>query len=113
MEENQRKNDTFEHGITLIALVITIIVLLILAGVTISLVMGNNGILGRATDAVDTQQKVQVLEEAEMIILGWQTDYIVDKVPFEGRTENTPSGATVSFADGKVTVTDNKNRKSL
>lgn len=34
-----------ERGITLIALVITIIVLLILAGVTISLVIGNNGIL--------------------------------------------------------------------
>ena len=38
-------------GITLIALVITIIVLLILAGVTIATLTGNNGILGKANDA--------------------------------------------------------------
>ena len=38
-------------GITLIALVITIIVLLILAGVTIATLTGDNGILGKANDA--------------------------------------------------------------
>lgn len=37
-----------QKGITLVALVITIIVLLILAGVTISLVIGDNGILNHA-----------------------------------------------------------------
>lgn len=37
-------------GITLIALVVTIIVLLILAGVTISLVVGNNGVITRARE---------------------------------------------------------------
>ncbi len=47
-----------EKGITLVALVITIIVLLILAGVLIALVVGNNGILGRATGAVDTTEQV-------------------------------------------------------
>ena len=40
-----------EKGITLIALVITIIVLLILAGVTIAMLTGENGILGRATES--------------------------------------------------------------
>lgn len=40
-----------EQGITLIALVITIIVLLILAGVSLSLVAGENGILKRAENA--------------------------------------------------------------
>ncbi len=39
------------RGITLIALVITIIVLLILAGVTIAALSGDNGILQRATEA--------------------------------------------------------------
>ena len=39
------------NGITLIALIITIIVLLILAGVTISLVVGDNGILSKSTQA--------------------------------------------------------------
>lgn len=40
-----------QKGITLIALVITIIVLLILAGVTIAMLSGENGILTRATEA--------------------------------------------------------------
>ena len=38
-------------GITLIALVVTIVVLLILAGVSISTVLGNNGIIPRANEA--------------------------------------------------------------
>ena len=38
-------------GVTLVALVITIIVLLILAGVTLSMVMGDSGIFGKANDA--------------------------------------------------------------
>ena len=40
-------------GITLVALVVTIVVLLILAGVSINLVLGNNGIIARAKDAAD------------------------------------------------------------
>ncbi len=39
-----------QKGITLVALIITIIVLLILAGITISLIIGNNGILNRAKE---------------------------------------------------------------
>ena len=46
-----RPAPTKESGITLIALVITIIVLLILAGVTIAMVVGDNGILTRAREA--------------------------------------------------------------
>lgn len=47
-------------GITLIALVVVIIVLLILAGVTITALSGNNGILKRATEAKEkTNQKNQ------------------------------------------------------
>ena len=40
-----------KKGITLIALVVTIVVLLILAGVSINLVLGNNGIIAKAKDA--------------------------------------------------------------
>jgi len=40
-----------KKGITLVALVITIVVLLILAGVSINLVLGNNGIIAKAKDA--------------------------------------------------------------
>ena len=47
------------RGITLIALVITIIVLLILAGVTIATLTGENGILTKATDAKEQQKSKQ------------------------------------------------------
>ena len=40
-----------EKGITLIALVVTIVVLLILAGVSISLVLNNNGVISKSKDA--------------------------------------------------------------
>ncbi len=40
-----------ERGITLVALVVTIVVLLILAGVSISMVLGQNGIVTKAQDA--------------------------------------------------------------
>ena len=40
-----------KKGITLVALVVTIVVLLILAGVSINLALGNNGIIAKAKDA--------------------------------------------------------------
>ena len=52
-------------GITLIALVITIIVLLILAGVSISAVMGENGIATKAKEASEATKKAQKEEELE------------------------------------------------
>ena len=47
-EENDMKKN---KGITLVALVVTIVVLLILAGVSINLVLGNNGIIAKAKEA--------------------------------------------------------------
>ena len=55
-----------EQGITLIALVITIIVLLILAGVTISLVVGDNGILSQATRAIEENKKAEEGEKVKL-----------------------------------------------
>ena len=55
-----------ERGITLIALVVTIIVLLILAGVSISMLTGQNGILNRASEA---KTKTEVSGEKEKIDL--------------------------------------------
>jgi type II secretory pathway pseudopilin PulG len=45
-----------QKGITLVALVVTIIVLIILAGISISLVLGNNGIVKKATQGRDNYQ---------------------------------------------------------
>ena len=62
-------------GITLVALVVTIIVLLILAGVSINLVAGSNGILGKATKAVDITNMAKIKEEIELKIAELQMDY--------------------------------------
>ena len=55
-----------EAGITLVALVVTIIVLLILAGVTISLALNNNGVIGRAQYASNTWANATLDEERTM-----------------------------------------------
>lgn len=65
-----------EQGITLIALVITIIVLLILAGVSLSLVAGENGILKRAENARIEHQFGKQKEELEMVIAAEKIDRI-------------------------------------
>ena len=57
-----RKNINSEKGITLIALVISIIVMLILAGVSLNAVIGDNGIITQAQNAT-YMQSVAVLEE--------------------------------------------------
>lgn len=55
-----------QKGITLVALVVTIIVLIILAGVSISMVIGNNGIAKRAQEARDLQANAAVHENQEI-----------------------------------------------
>ena len=55
-----------EKAITLIALVITIIVLLILAGVAISMLAGDNGILRKAAEAKEKTEQAQQ-NETEML----------------------------------------------
>ena len=59
----QKKKFRETKAITLIALVITIIVLLILAGVTIATLTGDNGILTRATEAKNKTEQAQKDEE--------------------------------------------------
>ena len=66
------------RGITLIALVITIIVLLILAGVTINALSGDNGILKRATEA---KQKTSQAQKDEEDALATMVDAINGAVP--------------------------------
>ncbi len=69
------KNDI---GITLIALVITIIVLLILAGLTIAMLTGENGILTQASQAKKETEIAEAKERAQMDILAWQSDRIIN-----------------------------------
>ena len=54
------------HAITLIALIITIIILLILAGVTISLMLGDEGILNIAQTSIEKQKMAEYQEKIEL-----------------------------------------------
>ena len=62
------------QGITLIALVVTIIALLILAGVAINLTIGDNGIITRASNARLTSELATYKEELEMYEVGKELD---------------------------------------
>ena len=66
-------------GITLIALVITIIVLLILAGVSIATLTGQNGILTKARTSKTDAQRANAIEQAKIDILAWQTEQMKNK----------------------------------
>lgn len=63
-----------QKGITLIALIITIIVLLILAGVSISLLVGDNGALKKAVNAKTATERTSVIEYAQAEIIGKQAE---------------------------------------
>ena len=59
-----------QKGITLIALVITIIVLLILAAISISMLSGDNSILNRATQAKNVTGEKQIQEKIRLAVAG-------------------------------------------
>ncbi len=68
-----------QKGITLIALVITIVVLLILAGVTINTVFSENGILSKAQQAKDMQIIATYQDRIEIVCLDWSLDKTLDE----------------------------------
>ena len=71
------KRKTKENkGITLVALVVTIIVLLILAGIVINLTVGNQGVFTRSNKAVGEYLEAEVKEKVEMML----GDYSIDRI---------------------------------
>ena len=65
------------RGITLIALVVTIIVLLILAGVALSLTVGDNGLFRRAEQATNTWRNAETNEQLAMEeVSDWMDGYL-------------------------------------
>ena len=68
-----------QKGITLIALVITIIVLLILAGITIAMLTGENGLLTKASGSASQNSVARVKEEIMLEFQKELTDYLETK----------------------------------
>lgn len=107
MGRNIRNTKSLNNGITLIALVITIIVLLILAGVTIAALSGDNGILTRATES---KEKTEVAGEDELRNLTQieAATYIEDHkyTDVSGKVVTIPSQCAVSKVEGENTLDD-------
>ena len=108
-----------EKGITLVALVVTIIVLLILAGVSLSLVAGGNGILTRATNASAKSEQATAKEQAELLVAELTTEYYEakyangDSTRVDGNASTVLAGIASDTArktgDGKYNVTIKSN----
>ncbi len=100
MKEKSKKISRQSKGITLISLVITIIVLLILAGVSIAMLTGENGILTQATKAGEETARAEAEEKVTLAILGSydNTGKVNEKTMVE---ELFKEGATkITGADG-------------
>ena len=75
MEKLKRRTSLGERAITLIALVVTIVILLILAGVTITMTLGQNGLFTRAREGAAAYNESEVRDDLSMLI----TQYTWDK----------------------------------
>ena len=100
MEKNEKNK-----GVTLIALVITIIVLLILAGVSISTLTGQNGILKRAIEAKNT---TEVASEKEGIQMAVTTSQMASANYTSIKKDGLQSELNSYFGKEKTTLEDNK-----
>ena len=98
--KNFRKN---EIGITLIALVITVIVLLILAGVTIATITGDNGILTRAQEAKNQTENAGDIEKIRLAIteaqIGENGYQELDATNFQEALNNQFEGKNLQLTD--------------
>ncbi len=105
--ENQRSKKS--NGITLIALVITIIVLLILAGVTIATLTGENEILSKASEASEKTELADEKEKVELSALGALAKADGDEVI----QENLEKELGEYFTDGKYIVEPGTNEEEI
>ena len=103
-------------GITLVALVVTIVVLLILAGVSINLVLGNNGIIIKAKEAAEKTAEAQEKEMTERNLLEQELENsLANPTPKPQPTDGVKIPAGFYYVGGTKTsgivISDNENDK--
>ena len=106
-----RKLKKCEKGITLIALVITIIVLLILAGISIAMLTGENGILNKGTTAKEKTEEATAEEKVKLETAGSFNDE--GKINLEDLNENLRKNIKgITYKGKEITETgaENENR---
>ena len=93
-------------GITLVALVVTIVVLLILAAVSINLVLGDNGIIKKANQAASVTKEAEVKEAINRTILEFYltNDYETLEDFLKAKAEDGSIDSVSKNADGTLTI---------
>ena len=85
-------------GITLVALVVTIIVLIILAGISINLILGDNGIITIAKKAKENTELAKIQEETEL-------NELYEQIETEGANSgNLPYDSIAKLAEFKTAI---------
>ncbi len=76
MSRIQKKN-----GVTILALVITIVIMLLLAGVVLQMAMGENGLVAKSTQAKAKQAKAELYENVKISFLNLKTKALAENQP--------------------------------
>lgn len=90
-----------QNGITLIALVITIIVLLILAGISIAMLTGDNGILTQANNSKYNTARAEAVEKINLALNAVKTEVYSQRV---SKADWSPVTGTGSDADLQTVI---------
>ena len=104
-----RKKSLQEKGITLIALVVTIIILLILAGVTLNMALSDGGLFSKTQQVAQKSTEAMMKEEVALLFTEWEADYYETGVEVSGRSGDTMSGAFVEY-DGETIIYEKDGR---
>ena len=96
-----------QNGITLIALVITIIVLLILAGVAIAMLSGDNGILSKASDSAEETAVANAKEQIGLVVNEAITEYY-DSVYVDGNVTTQGLGVQAAVVNAIAELSANE-----
>ena len=108
VQKRMKEKTKTSKGITLIALVITIIVLLILAGVSIAMLTGENGILTQAQNAKNRTAEAETQERADLEEQNALMENIINGGTGSGGNTDLPSNSdTAPFLPEGATVTNN------
>lgn len=105
----------YEKGITLVALVVTIVVLLILAGVSISTVIGDNGIITKAKEAETKTNEGQAKDEMSLVVVEYYVsesnetleEFLKSKIPDRIDKVTNNNGTLTIVKDGYTLTVDN------
>ena len=101
-----------KSGITLIALVVTIVVLLILAGVTINLLFSDTGLFGKAQEAENAWRNGEQSDINAIGALGNQVNDILNAIGTGSGGEETPPEETLP-SDGSYSESKGVNTPDL